>query len=209
MYDGSVWQSSNEGYTWNQLEPEERFVAFYHHPYSSDRAYLITNGLNFYATTDNGRNWHPREAPAPPNTFRAPVIRFQPVADEIIWTGNRDCEKGVFGDCHAEAFYSRDNGRIWKSIDTYVVNCAWAADTKLNADPTEILCESYQNKEGNQQFFQGNPLQLIEGQGYYSRKKTLFNQVVGFAKFSEFLVVAEVSSDSFCNRSKDNAHDCL
>lgn len=134
------------------------------------------------------------------------MIRFQPIADDIIWTGNRDCEKGVFGDCHAEAFYSRDNGRNWKSIDTYVVNCAWAADAKLNADPTEILCESYQNKEGNQQFFQGNPLQLIEGQGYYSRKKTLFNQVVGFAKFSEFLVVAEVSSDSFCDGPIDDAH---
>lgn len=100
----------------------------------------------------------------------------------------------MFEDCHATAWYSRDHGRNWKQIEEYVVNCAWASDTKLNADPTEILCESYQRKEGNQRFFlQDNPLELIEGQGYYSKKKKLFNQVVGFAKFSEFLVVAEVS----------------
>ena len=101
---------------------------------------------------------------------------------------------GLFEDCHAEAWYTRDNGRSWHPIEKYVViDCAWALDTKLNADPTEILCESYQKKEGNQRFFVDNPLELVEGQGYYSRKKKLFNQVVGFTKFSEFLVVAEVS----------------
>jgi hypothetical protein len=46
---------------------------------------------------------------------------------------------------------------------------------------------------GNQRFFQmDNPLELIEGTDYYSNKKKLFNHVVGFAKFSEYLIVAEV-----------------
>lgn len=189
-----MWQSMNEGYTWNQIDMGEPFVTFYHHPYSSDRAYLITRGSTFYVTTDRGRNWHWRTAPASPNTFGAAVIRFQPQTDDIIWTGSVDCGLGIFGDCHAEAFYSRDNGRNWKAIEKYVVNCAWATDVKLNADPTEILCEAYQNKTGDQRFFQNNPLQLIEGQGYYAKKKLLFNSVVGFAKFSEFLFVAEVST---------------
>ncbi|KAE9396840.1 Oligoxyloglucan reducing end-specific cellobiohydrolase [Gymnopus androsaceus JB14] len=182
LHDNSVWQSSNEGYTWNQLEPEHQFVAFYHHPHSSDRAYLLTNGKTFFSTTNSGRSWDVREAPAPPNTFRAPVLRFHTTSDNLIWTGNVD------------SWYTRNNGRNWDHIEKYVVNCAWALDTKLNADPTEILCESYQTKEGNQRFFSNNPLELIEGQGYYSRKKKLFDQVVGFTKFSEFLVVAEVSS---------------
>ncbi|KAE9387475.1 Oligoxyloglucan reducing end-specific cellobiohydrolase [Gymnopus androsaceus JB14] len=194
LYDKTIWQSRNEGYTWNQLMPKHQFVAFYHHPHSSDRAYLLTNGKTFFSTTNSGRSWNMREAPAPPNTFRAPVLRFQPSADNLIWTGNVDCGMGLFENCHAEAWYTRDNGRKWDSIEKYVVNCAWALDTKLNADPTKILCESYQTKEGNQRFFSNNPLELIEGRGYYSRKKKLFDQVVGFTKFSEFLVVAEVSS---------------
>ncbi|KAF5348426.1 hypothetical protein D9757_014448 [Collybiopsis confluens] len=80
-------------------------------------------------------------------------------------------------------------------VEKYVANCGWAADTKLDADPTETLCESYLRKEANQKTFQlDNPLELIEGQRYYSRKMKLFNQVVGFAKFSEYPVVAELES---------------
>ncbi|KIK54103.1 hypothetical protein GYMLUDRAFT_232409 [Collybiopsis luxurians FD-317 M1] len=195
LHDNSIWQSSNEGYTWDQLFPDQRFLAFYHHPYSSDRAYLITDSADYYSTTDAGRSWNKWVAPAPPNTFRAQVLRFQPDDERLIWTGNVKCDGGMFDDCHATAWYTRDHGRNWGHVEDYVVNCAWAADTKLNADPTEILCESYQRKEGNQRFFQSdNPLELVEGQGYYKKKKKLFDQVVGFAKFSEFLVVAELAA---------------
>ncbi|KAK0452799.1 vacuolar protein sorting/targeting protein 10, partial [Desarmillaria tabescens] len=192
LEDNSIWQSSNEGYTWNHLFPEESFLAFYHHPYSSDRAYLITSGTKYYTTTDTGRTWNPLSAPTPPNTFRAQVLRFHPDSDKLIWIGNKNCDN-IFDDCHAEAQYTRDNGRNWYFVENYVVNCAWAIDTKLNADPTEILCESYQKKGGSQRFFQNdNPLELVEGQQYFKKKKKLFNEVVGFAKFSEFLVVAEL-----------------
>jgi hypothetical protein len=89
-------------------------------------------------------------------------------------------------------------------LETYVRNCAWARDATLFTDPTEIICESYKDKTGNQRFFQvDNPLELIEGTNYYSKKKQLFSHVVGFAKFSEFLIVAEVreplrSCRNFC-----------
>ncbi|KAJ7355652.1 vacuolar protein sorting/targeting protein 10 [Mycena albidolilacea] len=193
LEDQSIWQSSNEGYTWDQKFPDEHFLAFYHHKYSSDRAYLITKSEEFYTTTDSGRTWNLLKAPTPPNTFRAQVLRFHPDSDRLIWTGNRDCDGPLARNCHAEAQYSRDNGRSWIFVENYVVNCAWAKDTKLDADPTEILCESYRDKTGSQRFFQGdNPLALVEGQAFFTKKKKLFDQVVGFAKFSEFLVVAEL-----------------
>ncbi|KAJ7493393.1 vacuolar protein sorting/targeting protein 10 [Mycena galericulata] len=193
LEDHSIWQSSNEGYTWIQKFPEERFVAFYHHKYSSGRAYLITNTNTFYTTTDSGRTWNPFPAPTPPNTFRAQVLRFHPDSDKLIWTGNRDCDGPLAPNCHAEAQYSRDNGRYWHFVENYVVNCAWAKDAKLDADPTEILCESYRDKTGSQRFFMGNnPLSLVEGSSYFTKKKKLFDEVVGFAKFSEFLIVAQL-----------------
>ncbi|KAJ7626363.1 vacuolar protein sorting/targeting protein 10 [Mycena polygramma] len=193
LEDHSIWQSSNEGYTWDQKFPEERFVAFYHHKYSSGRAYLITNSNKFYTTTDSGRTWNPLLAPTPPNTFRAQVLRFHPDSDRLIWTGNKDCDGPLARNCHAEAQYSRDNGRKWTFVENYVVNCAWAKDARLDADPTEILCESYRDKTGSQRFFQSdNPLSLVEGSAFFTKKKKLFDQVVGFAKFSEFLIVAEL-----------------
>jgi hypothetical protein len=187
-----MWQSSNEGYTWSRIFPDERFLAFYLHTYSNDRAYLITNTNKFYYTTDAGRQWNDLQAPTVPNTFGAQVLNFHPQSDYLIWTGNEGCE-GNGENCHAEAHYSRDNGRRWTLIEKYVRNCAWARDSELKIDGSQILCESYRDKQGSQRFFQGdNPLELIGGTRFFEKKTKLFDHVVGFAKFSEFLVVAEV-----------------
>lgn len=190
-----MWQSSNEGYSWVQLFPDKRFLAFYHHKYSVDRAYLITDSETFYYTTDTGRTWNPASAPTPPNAFGAQVLHFHPTSDLLIWTGNRDCN-GNGDTCRAEAQFSRDNGRNWDFIESYVRNCAFAKDARLDADPTEIVCESYKDKEGSQRYFGtfNNPLELVVGRNYFdkSKKRRLFESVVGFTKFSEFLVVAEV-----------------
>lgn len=103
-----------------------------------------------------------------------------------------DCE-GAGERCRAQAAYTRDHGRTWRVIDDYVVNCAWARDEELRVDMTQILCESYLNKQGSQQSFgKENPLQFVSGNDYYGKKKKLFDHIVGFTKFSEYLIVAEV-----------------
>ena len=93
--------------------------------------------------------------------------------------------------CHAEAQFSRNNGRDWKFVERYVRNCAFAEDARISADSTEIICESVGKKEGLQPVV-GGRWELVAGGGFFDRKKKLFESVVGFAKFSEFLVVAEV-----------------
>ena len=110
----------------------------------------------------------------------------------LIWTGNKDCGGE---NCRAEAQFSRDNGRSWSFVEDYVKNCAFAIDKQLDADPTEIVCESYKVKQGSQRYFgYNNPLELVVGRNYFEKRtrRTLFENVVGFTKFSEFLVVAEV-----------------
>ncbi|OCH85342.1 Oligoxyloglucan reducing end-specific cellobiohydrolase [Obba rivulosa] len=190
--DGSVFQSSNEGYTWEQVLPDERFVAFYHHQFSSDRAYLITSSNYFYYTTSTGRAWYKMDVPTGPSAFTSQVLHFHPTQhDLLIWTGDVDCAN-YGNECHVEAFYSRDNGRNWNFIEKYVRNCAWARDAELLVDPTQIICESYKNKQGSQLFFGlENPLELISGRQYFHSRTKLFDHVVGFAKFSEYLIVAE------------------
>ena len=162
------------------------------HTHANDRAYLFTDTAKYYYTTDGGRYWHPQNAPNPPNTFHASVLNFQPRSDSLIWVGNADCD-GNGERCRAQASYTRDHGRTWYVIDDYVVNCAWARDEELRVDTTQILCESYLNKQGSQRSFgKDNPLQLVSGSDYYRKKKKLFDHVVGFTKFSEYLIVAEV-----------------
>ncbi|KAJ7120090.1 Oligoxyloglucan reducing end-specific cellobiohydrolase [Mycena epipterygia] len=190
LSDRTIWRSSNEGYTWSQLFPEESFITFYMHTYSSGRAYLLTKINKIYCTTDSGRTWNPYYTPTQPNTFLAPILRFHPDSDKLIWTGNKDCDNPLSPNCHAEAQYSRDNGRKWTFVENYVVNCAWMKDIKWDADPTAIVCESYQNKTGSQNFFTDHP-SLVEGPSYFTKKKKLFNQVLGFARFDKFWIVAE------------------
>ncbi|KAI5121770.1 hypothetical protein M0805_009581 [Coniferiporia weirii] len=192
LSDGTVWQSSNEGYTWIQLFPDERFVVFYMHTYSHDRAYLITSSKTYYYTTDTGRSWNDLSAPLVPNTFGAVIMHFHLTSDYLIWTGNAGCEGGG-EECRAEAYYSTDHGRYWSLIEKYVRNCAWARDAELKIDSTQVICETYRDKQGNQRLFNSdtNPLQLVGGTQFFKNKKLLFERVVGFAKFSEFLIVAE------------------
>lgn len=167
-------------------------MVFYHHKYAKDRAYAITASNKFFYTSDTGKHWQEGTAPTPPNTFGQQVLHFHPKSDYLIWTGNRDCDPPGYN-CNAEAQYSRDNGRKWTKIDGYIRNCAWAEDASLFVDPTEIICESYRDKRGSQRMFQlDNWLELVEGQNFYEKKKKLFDNVVGFAKFSEYLIVAEV-----------------
>jgi hypothetical protein len=199
LEDRTVWQSSNEGYTWQHLKHDEQIVVFYIHPHTNDRAYLITNSAKFYYTTDTGKNWHSMNAPAVPNIFGISVLNFHSEkSDNLIWTGADGCDNGLSGNCHAVAHYSRNNGRTWSKIETYVRNCQWARDQDLKVDPTQIICESYPNKKGLQLKYptSSNAPELISGMNYYSKQKKIFNGVIGYAKFSEYLVVAEVS-DSF------------
>ncbi|KAL4245130.1 Vacuolar protein sorting/targeting protein 10 [Abortiporus biennis] len=192
LSDHSIWQSSNEGYTWSKVHPEEQFIAFYHHSFSHDRAYLITREKHYWYTTDTGKTWNRLEAPATPNTFGLAVLQFHPSkSDYLIWSGSVDCQN--FGrNCHAEAYYTTNNGRTWNFVEKYVRNCAWARDAELLADPNQILCESYKDKQGDQTFFgMKNPLMLVGGSDFYGKTTKLFDHVVGFAKFSEYLIVAE------------------
>ncbi|KZT68685.1 Oligoxyloglucan reducing end-specific cellobiohydrolase [Daedalea quercina L-15889] len=192
LEDFTIWQSSNEGYTWQQVQPDQRFVAFYHHAYSNDRAYLVTATNVYYYTTDTGRTWHHLSAPLPPNNLGLQILHFHPGnSDYLIWSGSDGCV-GFGENCNVQAFYTRDHGRNWKFIEKYVRNCAWARDAELHVDPNQIICEVYKNQQGNQRFFgMENPLQLISGTQFFDKKTKLFDHVVGFTKFSEFLIVAE------------------
>lgn len=194
LADGSVWQSSNEGFSWQRMYEGETILSIIMHGYNPDRAYLVTNGRKIFFTTDTGRSWNTMTAPLDANPLGIAVLDFHPTrADWIIFAGSIDCVSAVSTSCRAVAHYSTDNGRRWKKLDEYVRTCTWARDSRLKIDEREILCESYKIKKGSQRAGEYNPMELIAGKNYYSNKIKLFDSVVGFATFSEYLIVAEVS----------------
>ncbi|WWC63338.1 uncharacterized protein I303_105938 [Kwoniella dejecticola CBS 10117] len=192
--DGTVWQSSNEGFSWKQLYEQETFLGVTMHTFAGERAYLLTDSKRIYHTTDYGRSWNVITAPELPNNLGITILDFHPTkADWLIYTGAIDCTDTLSTNCRAVSYYSTDHGRRWKKIEEYVRNCAWARDARLKIDEREIICESYKNKKGSQLGGEYNPLELIAGPGYYSKKIKLFDAVVGFASFSEYLLVAQLN----------------
>lgn len=197
LADDSVWQSSNEGFSWKRLYEDDHFLSVIMHAHSSDRAYLVTDTRKMYYTTDTGRTWSTIQAPADPNPFNIEMLDFHPTRpDWLIFTGAADCKDTLSQKCRAIAYYSTDNGRHWKKLEEYVRTCSWARDARLKIDEREIICESYRDKKGSQRSPDYNPLQLIAGQQFYSKKTKLFDSVVGFATFSEYLIVAELDDAS-------------
>lgn len=196
LNDASIWQSSNEGYTWKRLYPDERLLTFYMHTYADDRAYLFTATNRYYYTTDGGRSWNPAEAPAPPNHLDVQLLTFNPVnSDYLIWSGQVDCdENGNQANCRVESYYSTDHGRRWTFVEKYVKKCGFTRDSAFKVDQSSILCESYRDKKGSQRTFtSGNPLELVIGSDFYRKKEKLFDNIVGYATFSEYLLVAEIT----------------
>ncbi|EDR05368.1 uncharacterized protein LACBIDRAFT_303295 [Laccaria bicolor S238N-H82] len=49
--------------------------------------------------------------------------------------------------------------RNWFLVGSYLRKCAWATDTELQVSTDEIICESYQDKKGNQQ--NENTMELV------------------------------------------------
>ncbi|GAA6042590.1 hypothetical protein JCM8097_003146 [Rhodosporidiobolus ruineniae] len=195
-----VWQSSNEGFSWHEAVGGAHIVAMMMHQYARDRAYLITESRTVHYSTDKGASWNTFIAPADPNGFGIPLLDFHPLrADWLIWTGQADCgDTGDLGKCRAVSYYTRNNGRSWDKLDEYVRVCSWGRDKKLKLDEKVIFCESYRDKKGSQRGVHGsgNPLQLVLGEYFYTHKKVLFDNIVGFATFEEYAVTATMNEGS-------------
>ncbi|KAK7453954.1 vacuolar protein sorting/targeting protein PEP1 [Stygiomarasmius scandens] len=198
LYDGSIWQSRDGGSNWTQLEPQEHFVKFYHHPHLKSRAYLLTNEAHFYTTSNAGLSWNKVITPAPPSTFTEETLVFQIQSNYLIWIGDVDCGSESLVDCHASAWYSIDNGLNWQFLESFVRNCVWSTDILLYADLSGIICESYSIKEGSQvRISPENRLGLVFGGSFYTRKQKLFDEVAGFTKLSSSLTVVEVDRSRY------------
>ncbi|POW02780.1 hypothetical protein PSTT_11522, partial [Puccinia striiformis] len=192
--ENQVWQSKNQGYSWDEPVKNVKFILMQIHPYSRDRAYLIAPDQTIYYSTDKGSSWNHLRTPLEANLLGIPLIDFHPTRpDWLIWTGSEGCVEAKGEHCKAVAYYSKDNGRYWNKIDDYVRICSWARDKKFKADERLIFCQAYQHKRGSQKSMSDNPLQLIQGRNFFDEKKKLFDSIVGFATFEEFMVVAQIA----------------
>ncbi|KAI8370594.1 uncharacterized protein BYT42DRAFT_617135 [Radiomyces spectabilis] len=191
--DGEIWRSDNDGRQWKEMFPGTNVIAIYQNPHFEERAYFITDGKIHYSTQDKGSNFDEMSVPlVPVMNLQGTVLQFHKnEPDYLLYLGESDCADFFSFNCHSQAFYSRDNGRSWHAIDTYIRNCIWGRDGGIeSADHDSIFCEQYREKSGNQRSFFTNPVQFISSNDFFSTRNYLFDDIVGVAVFGKFLVVA-------------------
>ncbi|CAG8706046.1 26310_t:CDS:10, partial [Dentiscutata erythropus] len=192
--DNKVWQSKDSGFSWDTVKEFENdaIVTMVQNAYFKDSAYFITMSNYHFYTNDGGSTFKKMDVPMGPNTLQIPIFDFHPEHKEwLIYTGCKDCDELFSSKCHTEAYYTKNNGEKWDLIDTYVRVCSWARDEKFKVNGEAIFCESYEEKSGSQRTSFKNP-RFCYSKDLYKDPKCIIENVVGFASFEEYVVVAQL-----------------
>lgn len=177
-----LWITHDHGKSWTKPLKDEKITEIIPHPYYSGTAFFLTPSKKGYWTVDRGDTIKPFEAPLPKNEEFLPVLSFHPkYRDWIIWTGARDCRTG---DCHSDAYISKNRGEKWDLLLRYVGKCEFAFREDRNASQELVFCEQYE-KENRK-----NSLQLVSSDNYFADRNVHFTNVIDFATMAEFIVVA-------------------
>ncbi|KAF1797441.1 hypothetical protein V8B55DRAFT_1516083 [Mucor lusitanicus] len=190
--DGKIWRSDNDGYSWKELFSGHKVIAIYQNPHFDQRAFFVTEGTTHFVTSDKASNFDEIKTPIPPLTYLfGSVMSFHnDDPDYVLYLGEKNCD-ALASNCHSEAFYSRDHGRSWASIGTYMRSCIWGREGAIDATHrNSIFCEQYREQSGNQLTLAGNTVQFVSSQNYFHDKKVLFEDIVGVTVFGKYMVVA-------------------
>ncbi|CAG8518000.1 12256_t:CDS:10 [Gigaspora margarita] len=195
--NNQIWKSADQGYSWELIKELKDVISMIQNPYFKDNVdvgiYFITQSETQYYTTNAGKDIKSMSVPKKPNLLELPILDFHPTEKAwLIYTSSEECEDEFSLNCKALAHYTQDHGEKWKPLDEYVRICSWALDTKFIADKNLIFCESYEFKEGSQRSFINNPLQFWSSNNFGKNKTIIFNDIVGFATFDQYMVVAEI-----------------
>ncbi|KAI8050565.1 hypothetical protein BDF22DRAFT_695641 [Syncephalis plumigaleata] len=201
LLNGQVWRSANEGKEWHRIKEDNdvTFMAMYHDAYFVDRAIFVVKDKDIhYMTNNQGDSLIEITTPLPPSVFNVPIFQFHPTESEwMIYMASQYCneekekDKEKQGDCHAQAFSTKDGGKTWHLLARYVHQCQWLATPKLQAyEKDAIICEVYKQASGSQRTFVDNPLQMIISHDEFKQNTTTISPIVGYSIQDAFLVVA-------------------
>ncbi|KAG0243406.1 vacuolar protein sorting/targeting protein PEP1 [Mortierella sp. GBA43] len=193
-----IFISQNDGKDWEEIQSRDVVTGLFRHPYDNTRAIIGTSGQVQYITKDRGMNWDPMEMRLQSASMSFPVNpwSFHPTEpDWIIYLGEVGCSFDRDDHCHIEAFLTLDGGTSWNPLASWVRSCSWSRDTRFTEVSSRgIYCEEYEDKSGSQkQLMNSNtPVRLIFTDNFMaSHPRVLFNSIVGYAIYSEYLIAAE------------------
>ena len=184
--------SSNGGQSWTRVLEGEEIVAVVPHKYFSDYSFYFTSTDKAFVTSDRGRRFKELELPSPPNKLHKPILDFHSTKSGwLIFTGMSDCETGTNAKCRATSYYTENAGNKWTELYDYVDTCQYIGTTKVDTDANLIYCAAQQEDSKD-----ADIISLYSSVDHFKTSSQLFETIVGFAVFEEFIVVAEIQDTS-------------
>lgn len=189
---GPIYVTHDHGKTWKtpkELE-DEKILWIISHQYFKDMVFFITTGKKVIYSPDRGRTFHSFEAPSEPSTRVLPLAFHPDKKRWLIWMGKK-CEKD--GECYPAAFFSKDEGDHWETVEGYVRRCEFTGSSAYKypaRKDKQILCLKHEKEDKN------SPLQLISTNDWFEDEpKSPLKNVKEFATMAEFIVVATEDTD--------------
>ncbi|WFD26616.1 vacuolar protein sorting/targeting protein PEP1 [Malassezia nana] len=208
---GMVYVSNDEGKSWSPIKGPAAAEAQYliMHPYDSRQAYVLSNGLQHWRTSNRGKTWQRFQTPDPPTQRLDNPLDFH--ADEkhynhVIFSGKR-CQSGFFKTvCRDVAYYTTDGfaSNPQLLLDP-VTHCRWAKMTKdisISEDSiNKVYCiawdESAQRPKGSLSKRDVLKNRLFESTDFFqTRKSVVFDDLasprgfIDLGKSRNFLITA-------------------
>jgi len=195
-----LFVSRNEGLDWEPVAKDEKFSSIIKSQNHKDLAIFITiNSNTCYYTNDKGKNFYSFELPAAANPLKIPVFSVNPNNPGWwLFVGAEDCKFSSFfsdGDCHTILYLTKNYGKSWDKLETYVRHCEWARTEKFSKpDKNGIFCQIHKERKGNMAEPMGeNTLTLQYSSDFFKHSKELLQNAVAFAIFDKYMMVAQVT----------------
>ncbi|KAJ3262293.1 vacuolar protein sorting/targeting protein PEP1 [Boothiomyces macroporosus] len=198
--NGELWSSLDEK-SWKKVDTQgKNIVRIVPHETKDSRIFLLSE-VEMYVCDGKFEKLDQcalLKTPEPYNTLGIPIIDFHPTKDDwyVYVAGGRDCQSAT---CFTKAYFSKDNGKSFSEIETWVSKCVWSQDLQFkdkNIPEDAIYCSSFKKKDGKvgQDRLVGskeNPVQLLMyTDGAKSKKELISENVLDYYVVDKVLLVA-------------------
>lgn len=174
--------SENGGTSFVKFPRPDDIEAYFVGP-NKGQVIFVTAHKHLFVSGDSGNTFHRRKVPSDPASASRRVISFHNSdPEQFIWYGQRGNDKVI-------AYHTSDGGRNFQQLATDVVYCDFVGSSLEESylpNPNMIFCAI---KDGHKQ-------KLVSSTDLFANSQTVYENIVGYAITTKFVVVAVVASDS-------------
>ncbi|ODV87493.1 hypothetical protein CANARDRAFT_194251 [[Candida] arabinofermentans NRRL YB-2248] len=182
-----VFVTHNQGYSWEEVAPDDEFLGIYLNKYNPDHVYLLAANDKVVYSRDKGDNWKSFRTPCKPVPGTNPLYFHPTRPNYMIFYGQVGCDDAYSKACRTAAYVTRSYGKRWLKLQEHVKKCQFLGGLQKKVDPDYIVCEKESTEATS---FKSN---LVASKSWFEKERTtMLENVVGFVQAGDYLVAATV-----------------